>query len=150
MYRCSEIFGDNRFIRLDVLTMVTLEVTLFWDVTSYGFVNCHVSVKHPAFMIRGWAGCTSIEFLRIINKFLPGYTTSHALRYLSDSIYQWYINRGRTFVRWRPISVGPQYGTCFMSPIWSQEFGDGSRIFFENLCTPAIWYLRHVGTLVRD
>jgi len=29
VYRCSEIFGDNRNIMLDVLTMMTLEVTLF-------------------------------------------------------------------------------------------------------------------------
>ena len=29
VYGCSEIFGDNRYIMLDVLTFVTSEVTLF-------------------------------------------------------------------------------------------------------------------------
>jgi hypothetical protein len=31
--------------------------------------------------------------------------------------YQWPLN----FVRWRLIFVYPQYGTCFMSPLWRLE-----------------------------
>jgi len=33
-----------------------------------------------------------------------------------------------TFARWFLIFVGPQYGTCFMSSLWSLEFWGGSRI----------------------
>ena len=30
------------------------------------------------------------------------------------------------FVRWRPVFVGPQYGTCFTSSIWRLEFSGGA------------------------
>jgi len=30
------------------------------------------------------------------------------------------------FVRWRPVFVGPQYGTCFTSSIWRLEFSSGA------------------------
>jgi hypothetical protein len=41
------------------------------------------------------------------------------------------------FVRWRLIFVGTQYGTCFMSPCWRQEYGGGSQILgkFVHLCS---------------
>jgi hypothetical protein len=39
------------------------------------------------------------------------------------------------FVLWRLILVGRQCGTCCISPFWSLEFWDGSRIL-ENFCTP--------------
>ena len=33
------------------------------------------------------------------------------------------------FIRWRLIHVGPQRGTCFISPFWSPEILGGSQIF---------------------
>ena len=41
---------------------------------------------------------------------------------------------GLNFVRWRRILVGPQYGTCFVSPFWWLEFSGDSGIFFLKIC----------------
>jgi hypothetical protein len=37
----------------------------------------------------------------------------------------WLLN----FVQWRLIFVGPQYGTCFVSPLWRVEFWGASKIY---------------------
>jgi hypothetical protein len=49
---------------------------------------------------------------------------------IPDARSPWWLN----FVQWCLIFVGPQYGTCFMSPLWRLEcWGRCS----EDLCTPA-------------
>jgi len=54
---------------------------------------------------------------------------------------QWQLN----CVQWHVIFVGPQYGTCFMSPFWCLEFWGGLYIFTQFLhpCFKIICILYH-------
>jgi hypothetical protein len=46
----------------------------------------------------------------------------------------------QNFVQRRQIFVGPQHGTCFMSPSCRLEFLNGYYVF-GNLCTPDCYYI---------
>jgi hypothetical protein len=53
-------------------------------------------------------------------------------------------SRGSTgwlnFARWRLVSVGSKYGTCFMSPFWCLEFYSGSNIIGKRVYP---WFKLH-------
>ena len=50
------------------------------------------------------------------------------------------------FVRWRLICVGPQYSSCFMSPLLARISFMWLLDLLENLCTPSYQYLNlHKG-----
>jgi hypothetical protein len=44
--------------------------------------------------------------------------------YITGATPPWRLS----FVRWRPIFVRPQYGTCCLSPFWHVEFSGGPNI----------------------
>ena len=57
----------------------------------------------------------------------------------NDMMTRCQVARATNLVRWRLLFAGPQYWTCFMSPLGACNIGISER-FMKNLCM-SVWFL---------
>jgi hypothetical protein len=106
---------------------------LFWPLVGHHRavrIKMQMQYYNFHFHFPVWELVSHVTIIKYV-KFTLSYILFPRFAQIPGARSPWRINS----VRWRLISVGPQYGTWFKLSFWAPEF---AARFLENLCTPVM------------